>query len=80
MQTHQTHNPKEIGNKPPFPQKRQPQPGSQKDMQPQPDFGLKTYKGADKLTGMTAIITGADSGWERLFVKNPHPTPRVKKI
>lgn len=57
-----THNPKHIGSQPPFPQKRQPQPGQEKDMKPKPDYGLESYEGSDKLLGKTAIITGADSG------------------
>lgn len=64
MQTQTTHtpHPKDAGDKPPFPQRRQKQPGSQKEMNPQPDYGLKTYKGADRLVGKVAIITGSDSG------------------
>lgn len=47
---------------PPFPEQQQNWPGSTKDMQPQPDHGETTYKGAGKLTGKAAIITGGDSG------------------
>lgn len=61
MQTN-THNPKHMGDQPPFPQKRQPQPGQEKDMNPKPDYGLDSYVGHDKLKDKVAIITGADSG------------------
>lgn len=58
----QTQNPKQMGDQPPFPQKQQPQPGKEKDMNPRPDYGLKSYEGTDKLLDKVAIITGADSG------------------
>lgn len=61
MQT-STQHPKKMGDQPPFPQKKQPQPGQEKDMKPKPDYGLKSYEGTDKLLGKTTIITGADSG------------------
>ncbi len=48
--------------KPPFPKQSQPMPGSEEKMQPQPDYGENTYRGCGKLTGKTALITGADSG------------------
>lgn len=57
-----TQNPKKLGGQPPFPQKRQPQPGQEKNMNPKPDYGLESYEGADKLLDKIAIITGADSG------------------
>lgn len=62
MQTVTLDHPKEKGKKPPFPQKRQKQPGSEQDMNPQPDYGLETYVGSDKLLDKVSIITGADSG------------------
>jgi NAD(P)-dependent dehydrogenase (short-subunit alcohol dehydrogenase family) len=37
-------------------------PGKEKDLKPKADHGEKTYKGADKLKGKRAIITGGDSG------------------
>ncbi len=46
----------------PFPKQSQPMPGSEEKMQPQPDYGENTYRGCGKLTGKTALITGADSG------------------
>ncbi len=39
-----------------------PYPGSQERMQQQPDSDLSNYKPAGKLTGKTALLTGADSG------------------
>lgn len=45
-----------------FPKQKQPYPGLQKDMDPVPDCGEKTYKGNDRLKGRKALITGGDSG------------------
>ncbi len=47
---------------PPFPEQRQPMPGSSKAMDPQPDYGEDSYKGSGRLKDKKAIITGADSG------------------
>jgi NAD(P)-dependent dehydrogenase (short-subunit alcohol dehydrogenase family) len=47
---------------PPFPKQRQPMPGLTKKMQPIPDHGERTYKGAGRLAGRKAIVTGGDSG------------------
>lgn len=44
------------------PAQQQRPPGSQSQMQPRPDCGEETYRGAGKLAGKTAIVTGADSG------------------
>lgn len=54
--------PRDQGPKGPFPEQDQPYPGSEAGMQPQPDFGLNSYKGCDKLKGKVALITGGDSG------------------
>lgn len=48
--------------KPPFPKQQQSLPGSSKAMQPEPDYGEDSYKGANRLTDKKALITGADSG------------------
>lgn len=48
--------------KPPFPKQQQSLPGSSKRMQPEPDYGEDSYKGANRLTDKKALITGADSG------------------
>lgn len=47
---------------PPFPQQRQPMPGVTDAMMPRPDHGEDSYKGSGRLTGLRAVITGADSG------------------
>ncbi len=47
---------------PPFPNQKQPMPGVTKKMTPVPDHGEKSYKGSGRLEGLTAVITGADSG------------------
>jgi NAD(P)-dependent dehydrogenase (short-subunit alcohol dehydrogenase family) len=47
---------------PPFPEQRQPMPGSTEAMQPRPDHGEKSYKGSGRLAGKRAVITGGDSG------------------
>ena len=47
---------------PPFEKQQQDYPGSTDAMQPRPDHGEQSYKGAGKLTGKVALITGADSG------------------
>jgi NAD(P)-dependent dehydrogenase (short-subunit alcohol dehydrogenase family) len=48
--------------KPPFPKQKQPMPGYTAKMNPVPDHGETSYKGAGRLDGKKAIITGADSG------------------
>ncbi len=48
--------------KPPFPEQTQELPGSFKTMDPQPDHGEQSWRGAGRLEGMVALITGGDSG------------------
>ena len=48
--------------KPPFPAKKQRPPGSSAAMNPQPDYGEKSYRGSGRLKDKVAVITGADSG------------------
>lgn len=61
--THRTtQDPKEFGDKPPFPQKPLEYPGLESEMTPRPDYGEETYKGSGKLTDKVALITGGDSG------------------
>ena len=48
--------------KPPFPDQPQPIPGETDAMQPRPDHGEDSYRGAGRLEGKKAVITGGDSG------------------
>jgi NAD(P)-dependent dehydrogenase (short-subunit alcohol dehydrogenase family) len=48
--------------KPPFKPQQQAVPGRSAKMEPQPDYGEKTYRGAGRLKDKKAVITGADSG------------------
>jgi NAD(P)-dependent dehydrogenase (short-subunit alcohol dehydrogenase family) len=48
--------------KPPFPDQKQPMPGSEEAMHPKPDYGEDSYKGSGKLKDKKAVITGGDSG------------------
>jgi NAD(P)-dependent dehydrogenase (short-subunit alcohol dehydrogenase family) len=54
--------PRQLYPKPPFPEQHQRFPGSDRQMQPSPDHGEKTYQGTGKLQGRAALITGGDSG------------------
>lgn len=54
--------------KPPFPQQRQPWPGITAKMKPRPDHGETSYRGAGRLAGRKALITGGDSGIGRAAV------------
>ncbi len=36
-------------------------PGIESEMQPDPDYGYKTYRGSGRLEGKAAVITGARS-------------------
>jgi NAD(P)-dependent dehydrogenase (short-subunit alcohol dehydrogenase family) len=49
--------------KPPFPpQDTGPPPGVEHDMSPRPEYKAPAYQAAGKLKGLTALITGGDSG------------------
>ena len=48
--------------KPPFPPQTQPKPGLDSAMEPKPRYEAPLYKGAEKLKGKVALITGGDSG------------------
>jgi len=48
--------------KPPFPEQQQDLPGSFRKMDPRPDHGEESWKGAGRLEGKVALITGGDSG------------------
>jgi NAD(P)-dependent dehydrogenase (short-subunit alcohol dehydrogenase family) len=47
---------------PPYPNQEQDMPGVEAKMKPAADHGEESYKGAGKLNGMKAVITGGDSG------------------
>jgi NAD(P)-dependent dehydrogenase (short-subunit alcohol dehydrogenase family) len=51
--------------KPPFAKQSQPWPGLASKMDPPPDHGEESYKGAGRLAGRKALITGGDSGMGR---------------
>lgn len=48
--------------KPPFPEQHLEKPGLESDVDPQPRYKAPLYKGANKLEGKVALITGGDSG------------------
>lgn len=48
--------------KPPYSSQKQSMPGLTAKMDPRPDHGEASYKGAGRLNGKRAIITGGDSG------------------
>ncbi|WP_153556908.1 SDR family oxidoreductase [Roseimaritima sediminicola] len=55
--------PRTLYSQPPFKQQEQfAVPGKTTQMTPTPDHGEQTYKGSGKLSGLTALITGSDSG------------------
>ncbi|WP_409426909.1 SDR family oxidoreductase [Mycobacterium sp. SMC-11] len=45
-----------------FPEQQQRPPGRQTEMEPVPDCGETSYRGAGRLAGKKAVITGGDSG------------------
>jgi NAD(P)-dependent dehydrogenase (short-subunit alcohol dehydrogenase family) len=47
---------------PPMPEQHLAKPGIEAEMELKPKFMAEHYKGSGKLQGMTAIVTGADSG------------------
>jgi len=48
--------------KPPYPDQKQPMPGTTAHMEPRPDHGETSYRGSGRLNGKKAVITGGDSG------------------
>jgi NAD(P)-dependent dehydrogenase (short-subunit alcohol dehydrogenase family) len=48
--------------KPPFPPQHQPKPGIESKLRPRPRYEAPEYRGAGKLEGCAALITGGDSG------------------
>ena len=57
-----TTDPREGGEKPPFPKQEQAHPGSEQAMRPKPDHGEESYVGHGRLEGKVALVTGGDSG------------------
>jgi len=47
---------------PPFPRQHLPKPGRESVLNPLPMYDAPFYRGSGKLAGMTALITGGDSG------------------
>lgn len=47
---------------PPFPKQHKTKPGIESELHPAPRYDAPDYRGSGKLDGMTAIITGGDSG------------------
>ena len=47
---------------PPFPPQHQRKPGIESKLRPRPQYRAPEYRGADKLKGCAALITGGDSG------------------
>jgi NAD(P)-dependent dehydrogenase (short-subunit alcohol dehydrogenase family) len=47
---------------PPFPARKIPKPGLEKDLEPRPQYEGVEYRGSGKLEGKVALITGGDSG------------------
>ncbi len=48
--------------KSPYPKQHQPKPGIEAEMEPRPEYVAPHYRGAGKLEGKVALITGGDSG------------------
>lgn len=47
---------------PPMPGQKLEKPGNESDLEPRPQFLAPDYQGSEKLRGMSALITGGDSG------------------
>jgi NAD(P)-dependent dehydrogenase (short-subunit alcohol dehydrogenase family) len=53
---------RQLEPEPPFPEQHQPKPGIESKITPRPEYEAPLYKGAAKLAGKVALITGGDSG------------------
>jgi NAD(P)-dependent dehydrogenase (short-subunit alcohol dehydrogenase family) len=62
MATSEQRDPKEVGERPPYPAQPQAVPGTEAELAPGADHGEESYRGSGKLTGKVALITGGDSG------------------
>ncbi|MGC4892751.1 SDR family oxidoreductase [Micromonospora sp. DT31] len=58
----QQHPTEQYGQREGQPSQQQTPPGSEQEMSPKPDHGEESYRGADRLSGRRAVITGGDSG------------------
>jgi NAD(P)-dependent dehydrogenase (short-subunit alcohol dehydrogenase family) len=54
--------PAEQYPKPDFAEQSQPYPGASERMDPEPDYGETSYRGAGRLRDRVALVTGGDSG------------------
>lgn len=54
--------PRYLFPRPPYPEQNQSIPGRDRQMDPVADHGEESYQGRDQLKGLTALITGGDSG------------------
>ena len=54
--------PRQQGDRPPYPAQQQDSPGQEGRMQPAPDFGESSYEGHGRLRDKVAVVTGGDSG------------------
>ncbi|MBV9877343.1 MAG: SDR family oxidoreductase [Verrucomicrobia bacterium] len=54
--------PRKIYEQPPYSDKQQTPPGTEKEMSPTVDHGESSYQGSGRLKDRHALITGADSG------------------
>jgi hypothetical protein len=45
--------------KPPFPKQKQPMPGSEEAMDPNPDYGEESYKGSGKLKDIRTRVSAS---------------------
>jgi NAD(P)-dependent dehydrogenase (short-subunit alcohol dehydrogenase family) len=61
---HRQQDPTQQYPQPEYPEQdqRDQHPGLEQEMQPEPDYGVETYRGSGKLEGKKAVITGGDSG------------------
>ncbi len=62
---YQMRDPRSLYPAPPYPDQPQDKPGWTEKMEPRPDHGEETYRGAGRLEGRRALITGGDSGLGR---------------
>src|SRR5258708_13135017 len=65
MATQELQNPVDRYPRPPYKKQSQPWPGLAGKMDPRPDHGEQSYRGAGRLAGRKALITGGDSGMGR---------------